>query len=101
MPAVTLRCLRPTDPVHDPARLEVDDHQAATRTEGAKDVSVDRRRVCQVMVDDPTEERIAATFGEVRARDRALITVTFESPVAVAARRMSASRLSSSSVAYT
>src|SRR5262245_40110424 len=27
MAAVTIRGLQPTDPVHDPARLEVDDHQ--------------------------------------------------------------------------
>jgi hypothetical protein len=70
--AVTIRGRRPADPVHDAARFEIEDQQAAPWTECAKDVGVDGYRIRQMMVDDATEDGIAAGFGEVRARDRAL-----------------------------
>src|SRR5262249_49757461 len=42
-----------------------DDHEAATRTKGTKYAGIDCRRIRQVMVNDATEERIAAGVGEV------------------------------------
>jgi hypothetical protein len=71
MSAMTLRGLRPADPVYDSARLEIDNQQPASRAERAGDIRVDCRRIPQVMVDDTAEERVAASIWQVRPRDPA------------------------------
>src|SRR5262245_31475798 len=67
VPAVALRSLGPTDPVHDPARLEVNDRKTTTRTQRAENVGVDGVSVGQMMVGRATEECVAPLLRQVGA----------------------------------